>query len=105
MPIALQDNATCHTSGVVVRFLKASKIRTVVWPPKSPDLNLIENLWGIMKHRVQCRRPSTPVELEAFCKQEWRAITRNAAFMQKLYGSMRTRVQLVIDNAGGPCGY
>ena len=34
----LQDNATCHKSAVVTRFLAAFRVTTLEWPPKSHDI-------------------------------------------------------------------
>ena len=45
------DNGPIHTAGVVRRFLEARRNRlTVLWLPKfSPNLNLIERVWGHLK--------------------------------------------------------
>ena len=45
----MQDNAPIHKSKVVMDFLAANGIPTLRWPPQSPDLNPIENIWGRVK--------------------------------------------------------
>ena len=37
----------------------------------SPDLNLIEHLWGDLKTAVGRRQPSNLGELEQFAQEEW----------------------------------
>ena len=53
--IFMQDNAPCHKSKMVMEFLARNNIKTLDWPPQSPDLNPIENLWALIKNRGSSR--------------------------------------------------
>ena len=45
------------------------------WPGISPDLNPIENLWSILKRRVDKQKPINSDKLQALIMQEWAAIS------------------------------
>ncbi|CDQ69127.1 unnamed protein product [Oncorhynchus mykiss] len=46
------------------------------WPGNSPDLNPIENLWSILKRRVDKQKPTNADKLKTLMMQEWAAIRR-----------------------------
>lgn len=43
-----QDNAAIHKSHTVQKFLRDSQMRVIEWPAKSPDLNIVEDIWKTM---------------------------------------------------------
>ncbi|KAI3655978.1 hypothetical protein MP638_006445 [Amoeboaphelidium occidentale] len=54
--VFMQDNARPHTAKKTLAFLRKEKIKILEWPPQSPDLNPIENLWAIIKRRLYSNR-------------------------------------------------
>ena len=47
-----EDNSPIHTSKVVRKFFDGSNINILKWPARSPDLNIIEDVWKIISDMV-----------------------------------------------------
>jgi transposase len=73
------------------------------WPANSPDLNPIENVWAIMKHRLEDNPPKTMTALRARVKKLWKDLTLEE--IQKLANSMKRRLSAVIAKKGQFIGY
>jgi hypothetical protein len=52
-----QDGAPPQRAKSTVSLLQALIRLIVNWPPDSPDLSPIENVWGILKIRIAAREP------------------------------------------------
>ncbi len=60
----------------------------------SPDLNPIENLWGIVKRKMRDTRPNNADDLKATVKETWASIPPQQC--HKLITSMPRRIEAVI---------
>ena len=92
------DNEPKHTSKVVENWFKEQKIKKLKWPPQSPDLNPIENLWEIVNGRINRGECNSINALFDHVKKAWDSI--NIDTIDKLINSMPNRLKEVIKNNG-----
>ena len=87
-----------HQSHVLRNFMHTNYIRPLDFPPYSPDLNPIENLWAEMDKLMDSTQAETKKELESLINTTLTAIPRN--FFRKLALSMPKRIAQVIERNG-----
>ena len=75
--LVMEDGAPYHKGVASVRREQLEKDGWIgwgpgIWPPNSPDLNPIENLWHILRSKVRKRnpRPMKKAELITALKEE-----------------------------------
>ena len=100
-----QDNCSIHVSNKAKSWFNEQGIRVMTWPSRSPDLNPIENLWGILARDVYGgnRQFQSERELLNCVINCWKNI--EAKVLEKLVQTMHNRCVAVIENQGGNTKY
>lgn len=100
-----QDNSKIHTSGLVEDWFCKKGIEVLDWPSSSPNLNPIENLWGILARRVykKGRQFENKGDLEYQLIKTWEEI--DSSELRTLIDPMIRRLIDVIKNQGQKTKY
>jgi hypothetical protein len=98
--ILMEDGAPIHRSKVPDLWRRAHGIRKMQWPPNSPDLNPIENVWKIVKHLLKShRRPHDKEEMIQQIEVVWNEVCLQQ--LQALIANMPDRMRAIIRAKGG----
>lgn len=103
----MQDGAPAHGTSENMKNLNES-IENVwgkgIWTGNSPDLNPIENLWSILKSKIQkAPIPNNIVELKERIEYEWQNIP--LSHLKNLSESFKNRIDEMSKNNGGHTKY
>lgn len=100
--ILQQDNCPIHVSKQSRNYFEKSKIELLPWPPYSPDLNIIENIWSILSTLVYKAGPAKNLkdleEILFLAVVELNSDYRNQ--IMNLYSSMPRRICKILENGG-----
>jgi hypothetical protein len=90
-----QDNAPAHCvhSDVLSNF-----VNLLDWPPHSPDLSPIEQIWAYLKKKLKGKNFQTADQLFAALSQEWQRIPD--AKISKYYTAFRARCTVCAAHGG-----
>lgn len=100
-----QDNAPIHVARFTKDFFKSRNIPLLEWPALSPDLNPIEDLWGILSAKIfsKSKQYTTLKELKEAILVEWDKIDMST--LKNLACSMPRRLQQVLIHKGNTISY
>jgi hypothetical protein len=73
------------------------------WPPNSPDLNPIENVWAIVQSRVNKVGCSNLEEFKAAVTSTFSNLERS--LLENLFSSMKERIDKCLELSGGKTRY
>lgn len=99
----VQDGARIHSCEKTTAYLQRAKVTVASWPPRSPDLNPVESLWGRIQALVSNRGPTSKEELQVFWKEAWDAISQEEidrtvlSFRDRLRECVRQRGETIMS--------
>ena len=96
--ILQEDNDPKHRSKKTHNWKVKNQIKCLSLPSQSPDLNLIENVWAILKANVNNHKPNSVKELIKIIQKEWKKFDN--IFAQNLVISMKNCASLLLSNGG-----
>ncbi|POM66382.1 Transposase [Phytophthora palmivora] len=99
------DNASIHASHSTKDFLKSCDVTVLDWPALSPDLNPIENVWGIIAREVYHggKQYMTPQDLKSAIQGAWENLELSR--LRSLVKSMPDRASDVLEAKGKKTNY
>ena len=100
-----QDNAKAHTSKMTMDYIEKLKIPLMEWPPNSPDLNLIENIWSHLKLKLDQYEDDAKNldDLWERVQDIWTEIP--IELIEGLYNSMPRRIEALYKSKGDTTKY
>lgn len=93
--IIAQDNDLKHNSHVAQDFYDEKGLCILLWPPQSPDINLIKNLWDHLDDLILAHN-SLPKNIEKLQDAlEGEQFKIDLGYIQRLYEGMQGRVEVL----------
>lgn len=99
----LHDNDKKFKSKVVQEWLESKSVRCIDFPPYSPDLNPIENLWAVLACEVEKTHCPTVEALQDCVAEVWANACK--PLMAELVASMPRRIAAVLVAKGKHTDY
>lgn len=99
----MQDNASIHRTKEILDFFDMHDIPKLLWPARSPVLNPIENLWGIITRKLDALvdiRGEATTEEQLWQRVQECANTIDRKVFKNLYKSLGKRIKSVIERKG-----
>lgn len=96
----MDDNCPVHRSRETEAWKQRNGIQPFFWPPQSPDLNPIENVWLVLKNHIKRNifHIKDTEDLKRELRKAWNKIS--VTYLQSLYGTLPKRCRQVLMSKG-----
>lgn len=100
-----QDNDPKHCARKTMEWFETNSIMVMEWPSQSPDLNIIEHVWSLVKRKLGyfSTDPKNLDELWLRTKTVWEGIKEEE--IVRIFNSLPRRIDGVINVKGGHTKY
>lgn len=100
-----QDNARPHSAKLTQAYLRDHGVPVMKWPAQSPDLNPMENAWGMISQKIyaQGKQYNSKKALKAAIIEAWQSIEQST--LAELIKSMERRFKDCIEVNGRKTKY
>lgn len=92
------DNDPKHTSKLAKKWLNDNNIETIEWPPQSPDLTFIENLWDFVDRNITSDKRTSISMFRKAIFETWKNTPQE--LIDKCVDSIPRRLEAVIGANG-----
>ena len=98
--IWMHDNAPAHRAAHTTEYFERKGMEVLQWPERSPDLNPIENMWGILPQKLYAHGTTfhNTTDLWEAVSAAWHQISQES--IRNLYNSMPGRMADVLQANG-----
>jgi hypothetical protein len=95
----VQDNATQHTAKETRDYISGTSLKVLEdWPPQAWDLNVIENVWGVLNAKLLGAKATSSDGWRKAIEAAWKKI--DISTINKLVEGVGQRIKKVIDADG-----
>ncbi len=96
--VLVHDRASCHTSASTAAMLEEEGIEHMHLPAKSPDLNPVDNLFGIAAENLDKMNPPDASEFADYVAQSFASVPESA--LTNMVESYTKRLRRIINHKG-----
>ena len=98
--VYFHDQARAHTAKATQDWFKNSQVHGVFLPPRSPDINIIENCWSLLKDELFKKNKELKTKEDVWLAAQNIWYNKVDKLVPKLYGTIPMRLDKITESDG-----